>query len=324
VKDRALALVLVVGVGVVVGPGVIIGAGFSQLASAQSASAVPTETTAPDIPGVVKGGTKVELVGTGLRGTGGPIAAADGTLLFTEQDANRVSRIDASGRVTPYLSNTNGTIGLAFDRHGRLIAAQTTNPQIAVLSPTRDVLADSFEGQPIVRPHDLTIDRNGGIYFSDPGKPAVFYIRPEGDLVKAADDIERPSGVLLSPEERVLYISNTLGDSVLAFDVQSDGTLTNRRSFAALGGVVRTPTGVRSGADGLAVDSAGRLYVATAAGIQIFGEQGSRLGTIPIGIADGPQNLAFAGPDRKTLYVVGRNAAWKIAMQSQGPKDRAK
>lgn len=311
--------------------------GFVHVEARQTAAPVPTETTAPDIPGVVTGGTKVELVASGLRGTEGPIAAPDGTLLFTEQDANRVSRIDASGRVTPYLSNTNGTIGLAFDRLGRLIAAQTTNPQIAVLSPTRDVLADSFEGQALLRPNDLTIDRNGGIYFSDPGpppqpgvtldlprKPAVFYIRSESDVVKVAEDIERPNGVLLSPDERVLYVANTLGDSVIAFDVESDGILKNRRSFARLEGVVKTETGVRSGADGLAVDSAGRLYVATSAGIQIFSAQGTRLGIIPIGIANGPQNLAFAGPEKKTLYVVGRNAAWKIAMQSQGLKDRAK
>lgn len=280
-----------------------------------------TETTAPDIPGVVRGGTKVELVATGLRGTEGAIAAPDGTLLVTEQAANRVSRIDASGRVTPYLSNTNGSVGLAFDRHGRLIAAQTINPQIAVLSPTRDVLADSFEGQPLMRPSALAVDRNDGIYFSDSGRPGVFYVKSEGDLVSVADDIELPGGVLLSPDARVLYVA--AADSVLAFDVQPDGSLTNRRVFTAL-----------AGGDGLEVDSAGRLYVAAAAGIEIFSAQGSRLGTIPIGMApigiapvgtaNGPQAIAFAGRDRKTLYVVGRNAAWKIAMQSQGLQDRAK
>jgi gluconolactonase len=88
--------------------------------------------------------------------------------------------------------------------------------------------------------------------------------------------------------------------------------------------VTKTDTGVRSGADGLAVDSTGRLYVATQVGVQVFSQQGAHLGTIPIGIQNGPQNLAFAGPDKKTLYVVGRNAAWKIAMQSQGIKNRAK
>ena len=318
----------------------VVGAGFNRLWGGQTPPAPePTATVAPEIPGVVAGGTRVEVIARGLRGTEGPIAAPDGTLLFTEQDANRISRIDASGRVSGYLTNTSGAIGLAFDHLGRLIAAQTITPQIAVLSPTRDVLADSFDGMPLLRPNDLTVDRRGGIYFSDPGppplpsgelppvprKPAVFYIRPDGgDVIKVAEDIERPNGVLLSPDEKVLYVANTLGDSVLVFDVQPDGMLTNRRAFAQLEGVVKTPAGIRSGADGLAVDTDGRLYVASLAGIQIFTPEGRRLGTIPIGITGGPQNLAFAGPDKRTLYIVGRNAAWKIAMRAQGPQNRAK
>jgi gluconolactonase len=122
----------------------------------------------------------------------------------------------------------------------------------------------------------------------------------------------------------VLYVANTLGESVVAFDVQPDGSVRNRRDFARLQDVTKTDVGVRSGADGLAVDSAGRLYVATQVGVQVFSAQGAHLGTIPIGVQNGPQNLAFAGPDKKTLYVVGRNAAWKVPMQSQGLKDRAK
>jgi gluconolactonase len=305
--------------------------GFSRTVIAQ------TETTAPNIPGVVAGGTKVQLIAKGLQGTEGPVAAPDGTLLFTEQNANRISKIDANGRVTPFLSNTNGTIGLAFDSHGRLIAAQTINPQIAVLLPTRDVLADSFEGMPLMRPNDLTVDSRGGIYFSDPGpnpqpgetprlprQPAVLYIRPEGDVIKVAEDIERPNGVVLSPDEKILYVANTRGEAVLAFDVEPDGTLTNRRDFAKIDGIVKTDAGVRSGADGMTIDAAGRVYVATRVGVQVFSPQGRHLGTIPVGVPDGPQNLAFAGPDRRTLFIVGRNAAWKIAMQAQGVQGRSK
>ena len=301
---------------------VMAGAFFSGLSATQTtASAAVT----PDIPGVVTGGTKIEVVASVLRGAEGAIAAPDGTLLVTEQSANRVSRLDASGRITPYLSNTNGAAGLAFDHNGRLIAAQTINPQIAVLSPTRDVLADSIEGMPIMRPNDLTIDRNGGIYFTDPGppvppeeiadlprKPAVYYVRSETDIVRLADDIERPTGVLLNTNEKVLYVANGLGDSVLAFDVRPDGTVTNRRSFARLNGM---------GADGLAVDAEGRLYAATPSGVQIFSAQGRSLGTIPI--PDGHE-LAFAGADKKTLYVVSRNTVWKIAMVAAGIGDRAK
>lgn len=309
----------------------------SLRAQAPAAAAAPTETVAPAIAGVVAAGTRVQLLRTGLQGTEGPVAAPDGSLLFTEQNANRITRVDAAGNFAPYLENTGGAIGLAFDRQGRLLAAQTMPALITVLSPTRSVLVETFDGKPLMRPNDLFPDSRGGIYFSDPGpnpapgetlnlprKPAVLYRRPDGTVISVAEDIGRPNGVILSLDERVLFVADTFGPDVLAFDVQPDGTLRNRRRFAALEGVATTPAGMRSGADGVALDSEGRLYVATRVGVQVFDPRGQRLGTIPVGVANGPQNIAFAGVDRKTLYVVGRNAAWKIQMLAQGPKDRAK
>jgi gluconolactonase len=301
----------------------------------QAAPPTPTETTAPNIPGVVAGGAKVQLLAQGLRGTEGPIAAPDGALLFTEQQASVITRVDASGNRTTYLEKTDASNGLTFDAKGRLIGTRPDIHAIAVLRPTPAVLADAAEGLPLMRPNDLVADKKGGIYFTDPGpnlppgqspprKPAVYYIQPGGSVVKIADDITRPNGVILSPDERVLYVANTLGPAVLAFDVQPDGSARNRREFAKLEGVTKTETDVRSGADGLAVDDTGRLYVATQVGVQVFSPQGQHLGTIPIGATGGPQNLAFAGPNKKTLYIVGRGAMWKLEMLAEGPRGRAK
>jgi gluconolactonase len=193
---------------------------------------------------------------------------------------------------------------------------------VGVLAPTPAVLADGFEGQPFRRPNDIVVDRNGGVYFTDDGnppegqprKPGVFYITPAGRLVKLDDDIEFPNGVMLSPDEKVLYVANSgKGEFIVAFDVGPDGLVSNRRNFARLV--------ARSGADGLAVDAAGRLYVASG-GVQVFSQQGQHLGTIPI--PRSTQNVAFAGPDKKTLYVVGSGAVYKIAMLAEGFKGRAK
>jgi gluconolactonase len=304
-------------------------------APAQNSPAQPTATTAPDIPGVVAGGTNVQVIAEGLRGTEGPIALPDGTLIFTEQNAAVITRIDANDRRSVYLENTGGSNGLTFDPKGRLIGTQPDKGAVAVLAPSYSVLAGTFEGKPFLRPNDVIADRRGGVYFTDPGpnptpgqtlpgRPSVYYIRPDGSVMLVSAEITRPNGIILSPDERVLYVANTLGEAVVAFDVQPDGTVRNKRDFARLQGVTKTDTGVRSGADGLAVDSAGRLYVATQIGVQVFSPQGAHLGTIPIGIANGPQNLAFAGRDKKTLYVVGRGAAWKIPMLAEGPRERAK
>jgi len=295
----------------------------------------PTETVAPDIPGVVARGARVQVVAQGLRGTEGPIAAPDGTLLLTEQAANVITRIDARGNRSMFLENTNGSQGLTFDQKGRLVGVLPATKQVATLTPTRTVLASAFQGRPFAGPNDLVADRKGGVYFTDPGSyppqgqflteiPAVYYIRPDGSVVRIADDIARPNGIILSPDEKTLYVADTLGAFVVAFDVQPDGSVRNQRHFARLAGILMTNRGVRSGADGLAVDEAGRLYVTSTIGVQVFSPQGRHLGTIPIGNPDGPQNLAFAGPDKKTLYVVGDGAVWKVAMLAQGPTGRAK
>ena len=97
------------------------------------------------------------------------------------------------------------------------------------------------------------------------------------------------------------------GEYILAFDVEPDGTVKNRRNFAKYEIVTQRPNGtpdVRFGGDGLAIDGQDRVYAATAAGIQVFSPQGKHLGTIPV--SRNPNNLAFAGPDKKTLYIVAR------------------
>jgi gluconolactonase len=276
---------------------------------------------AHDIPGVVKGGTKVEFIRAGFNGTEGVIATADGSVLFTEQDADKILRIDPAGTLTTYLENTNRTIGLAYDPKGRLIGTQSRDPKVAVLHPARTTLAESFEGQPLVRPNDLVIDRKGGIYFTDPipganrfrepppGRtPLIFYITPEGRLTKLTEAVESPNGLQLSPDEKTLYATN--GTHIVAFDVQPDGSVRNPRKFADSRG------------DGLAVDTAGRLYAAVAAGINVISPQGQILGTIPTPV--GMQSIGFAGRDKRTLFAVGRGAAYKVAMLAEGIRSRAK
>jgi len=279
------------------------------------------ELSAPDIAGVVKGGTRVQFIRAGFNGTEGVIAMPDGSVLFTEQDADRIIRIDPAGTLSTYLEKTNRTIGLAYDPQGRLIGTQSRDPRVAVLSPTRDVLADSFEGQPLVRPNDLVIDGKGGIYFTDPipganrfrepppgRRPLLFYITPAGRITRLTEAIESPNGVQLSVDEKTLYATN--GTHIVAFDVAPDGSVRNPRKFADSRG------------DGLAVDSAGRLYAAVAAGINVISPQGRILGTIPTPV--GMQSVGFAGPDRKTMFAVGRGAAYKVGMLAEGIRSRAK
>jgi gluconolactonase len=313
-------------------------AGRQAPAAQAPAQAPPTDTTAPAIPGVVAAGAKVQVIKGGFQSTEGPIALPDGSVIFTETAANRIVKIDARDNISTFLDNSNGSNGLGFDGKGRLISVQTVpgKTKVGVVYPagSETTFAEGFAG----RPNDLVVSKKGAVYFSVPGPSvapgtqpppgpfatAVYYIPPGGQMTKVAEGIEFPNGVLLSRDETTLYVNNTQGEYLLAFDVQADGTLTNRRNFARYEGTTKNAAtgGVASGADGLAIDNDGRVYAATAVGVQVFSDKGQHLGTIPL--SRSPQNLAFAGADKKTLYVVGRGVAFKVPMLAQGYAGRAK
>ena len=177
--------------------------------SGQAQQAPPTDTETPAIAGVVAAGTKVTVIKSGFQGTEGPIGMPDGSLIFTETQANRITRIAADGTTSTFLENTNGSNGLAWDAKGRLISVQTTPGQtkIGVIYPKgrEATLSDNFDGKPFGRPNDLVVSSKGGIYFTEPGPNARQARRrrrrrrsrrrsttlpPGGKAVKVADGID--------------------------------------------------------------------------------------------------------------------------------------
>ena len=299
---------------------------FSQAPAQQRQEPQPTPekpVTVTSIPGVIAAGTKVERVWTGLKAADGLISEPDGTLLLPEQRAHRISRFDKNGKITLYLEDTNEAGGIALV-NGRVIAVERNMPpRVRVLAPERKVLADSFEGKPLQRLSDIVADRKGGVYFTEGATDSVYYLNPGGKVSRVVTALDGANGVMLSPDDRTIYVTNG-NAGIAAFDVQPDGSIRNQRPFVK-------PEG---GQDGLCVDNAGRLYVASDLGIQVFSPQGQHLGLIPT--PRGTTTLAFAGPDKKTLYVIGRNndgpggggpdarSMYKISMLAEGIKGRAK
>jgi gluconolactonase len=304
-----------------------------------------TDTVAPDIAGVVKGGTKVHVIVDGLQQTDGPAAMADGTLLYWDFMERRIGKVGTDGKPSTFLTDTDGSSGIGFDSKGRLITILNGKPnRIGVIWPneSKTILADSFDGKPFDAVNDLVVDKKDGVYFTVSNSGTVLYARPGAKVVKVVGEpTERVNGIILSRDEKTLYVATqsrvaktTLsiadlpkegGEYILAFDVQPDGTVKNRRNFAKYEIVTQRPNGLpdlRFGGDGLAIDGQDRVYAATAAGIQVFSPQGRHLGTIPV--SRNPNNLAFAGPDKKTLYIAARGAVYGVAMLAAGYKGRAK
>src|SRR5262245_47281632 len=281
---------------------------LSVSASAQRGGGAPQgarEVTVTEIPGVVAAGSKWTLAWQGTDNADGVVGTDDGGLLFAQEQPNRISKLDRNDRVSVLLENTQGTGAIAIDAKGRVLAVERTctdpgrqpadckQPTIVgVLVPDRKVLADAFQGKGLGRLNDLVADKKGGVYFTSGG---AFYVNAAGVVTSLGENI-RSNGIMLSPDEKVLYVTN--GTTILAFDVNADGSTTHRRDFARLeaGG----------NGDGMAIDADGRLYVTSAPGVQVFDYAGKYLGVIPA-----PRNVisvAFAGPDKRTLYVVGSGA----------------
>jgi gluconolactonase len=304
---------------------------LAQPRGGQEGAAPPASFAATSIPGVVAAGTKIELVATGLGRTEGPVAMQDGSMLVSS--SNRILKVDLSDNVTTLIENSNETNAMGWDLKGRLVSVQRArgNEKVGVLYPREQVttLADKYQGQPFNALNDLALDKRGGIYFTD--TEGIYYLPPGGSVAKIIDDVPNPNGVVLSPDERTLYVHNKDGAYMLAFDVAPDGTISNRRNFARYKSV-RIPGHADpawaedNGADGMAVDSEGRVYAATNVGVEVFSPRGALLGVIPVqwGAENNrirhPQNVAFGGPDRKTLYMVGAATIYKVRTLSQGPQ----
>ncbi len=302
------------------------------------------EVTVTEIPGIVAAGAVWKLVWQGADNADGIVGTKDGGLLFAQEQPNRISKLDKNDKVSAYLEDTHGTGALTVDSKGRILAAERTctdpgkDPTnckeataVVELSPERKTLVDNIDAKTLGRLNDLIADKKGGVYFNG---AALFYLNSAGKVTTIGENI-RTNGITLSRDEKTLYVTN--GATIVAFDVQPDGSVRNQRDFGKL------EAGTTGGAgDGMTIDAAGRIYVTTGPGVQVLSPEGKYLGVIPT--PRGVISAAFSGPGKKTLYVVGggalgpdgkeiaappgvRNNAksiFKIAMIAEGFKGRVK
>jgi gluconolactonase len=264
------------------------------------------QVTVAAIPGIVAAGAAWKIAWQGTDNADGLVAAADGGLLFAQEQPSRVSKLDANDRVSVEVERTHGAGSLGVDAMGRIFAVQRTCTDpglnapcseptaIAIISPERDrrTLADNVDGKPLGRLNDLVVAKSGGVYFTSGG---AFYMSPAGRVLGVGENL-RTNGIMLSRDERTLYVTN--GSTIVAFDIGADGTTANQRDFGKLEG--------GGAGDGMAIDETGRLYVTTQPGVQILSAEGRYLGLIPT-----PRpviSVAFAGRGKTTMYVVGSGA----------------
>ena len=229
----------------------------------------------------------------------------------------------------------NGNL-LVCDMIGHKVVEMTTGGKVV------RVVADKYDGKSIDGPNDIITDAKGGIYFTDPqftmeavkfqpGR-AVYYVSTDGKVARVTEPNEfaMPNGILLSPDGKTLFINNCYDDeswypvkstkknTIWAYDVNEDGTITNGRQFAKLFLVdnVLDRKGKSSSADGMAIDKMGNIYVGTYYGVQIFNSKGEFAGMI--NLPHFPVSLCFGDDDMKTLYIVSYQWVYKIRTNMEG------
>jgi len=278
---------------------------------------------ADPIPGIGPSGD-VSRIQTGFEFTEGPAADSSGNLYFTDIPKNQIHKLEASGKIVVFVEPSGHCNGLMV-HGGNLLACEMDGrlKQFSLTDGKEEVLAAEFEGKRFNAPNDLVIDKAGGIYFTDPrfrapdpwpqGKEAVYYRAADGKVTRLIDDRKAPNGVILSPDEKSLYVIPSLEKEMWAYPIETPGKLGSGKVLCEL---QQAPGATNGGGDGLTIDTNGNLYITSALGIQVVSPEGKILGII--GFPEQPANVTFGGPDHRTLFVTARKSLYSVSMEATG------
>lgn len=273
-------------------------------------TANPERKSRQDVFQVLVPGEDWQLVGEGHQFTEGPAVAPNGEMFFVDVRASRIHRVGLDGRVSVFAEDTGGASGLMFGPDGRLYAAAGGRKQIVAydMSGAIRVLAEN------VSSNDLAIDVKGNIYFTDLGGRKVWHL-PRGGAPRVVDEgIDRPNGVLFSPDQSLLYVTDA-GQLSWTFQIQPDGSLAHKQRYFHL----HMPGGATaSGADGMAADTDGRVYIATRLGVQVFDQIGKCHAIIAPPHTRATSNVEFGGPNLDELWVTIGDKVFKRRTKVKG------
>jgi len=260
-----------------------------------------------------------------LKFTEGPAADRSGNLYFSDIPADRIYKIDASGKLSVFREPSAHANGLMVNAKGEIVACEMDGRVVAIAPDGKivRVIADKYNGNRFNAPNDLVIDRQGGVYFTDPSfrapkpppqdKLGVYYVHPDGKVIRLIDNLPNPNGVILSPDEKTLYVIPSGQADMMAYPVEAPGKLGPGRVFCTL----KQPEGKKgTGGDGLTVDTNGNLYITSQLGLQVFSPKGKLLHIITL--PEQPANATFGGKDNKTLYVTARTSVYEVPTSMTG------
>ncbi len=271
--------------------------------------------------GIVAEGARVERLADGFRFTEGPAVDATGNVFFTDQPNDRIMKWSIDGKLSTFMQPSGRANGLYFDREGNLLACADERNQLWSIDPSGKVavLVKQYQGKLLNGPNDLWIASDGGVYFTDPlyRRPYwdrgpmeqdgqhVYYLAPDRQkLVRVAGDLKQPNGIVGTPDGRTLYLADIGAGRTYAYEIQSDGSLSNKRLFCELG------------SDGMTLDEEGNVYL-TGKGVTVIDKTGRQVDHINV---DQPwtANVCFGGRDRRTLFITASTGLYAVRTRTKG------
>ncbi|WCN04892.1 SMP-30/gluconolactonase/LRE family protein [Streptomyces sp. M92] len=277
------------------------------------------------------GDSRLEVLHDGCRWAEGPLyVPAWRQLVWSDIPNDRILRWDeATGTVGVFRSPAGHSNGNTLDRWGRLVTCEQGNRRVTRTEAdgTVTVLADRYDGKRLNSPNDSVVRSDGTIWFSDPdfgilsdyeghraeseiGACNVYRIDPVSGRVRlAADGFDGPNGVILSPDEKRLYVSDSRAARIHVFDVREDGTLSGGKVFAEARGDVHF--------DNIRFDDAGRLWAAALAdGVHCYDPDGTLIGRLRV--PEPVSNIAFGGPRNNRLFITATTRLYSLVMSVTG------
>lgn len=262
---------------------------------------------------------KVLKVASGYTFTEGPAWSPDGYLVFSDVPGDKIWKLVPGAPAGIFRAGSNGANGNAFDSRGRLYTCESRTRRVVRTDRKGrvEVVVDQWQGKRLNAPNDIVARQDGHVYFTDPafGQQSdtreldfygVYHVYPDGQVELIARPQGRPNGIGLSPDGRILYVTNTDERNLRAYDLDRHGRASNERVLIS---------SIEGPPDGMAVDERGNLYVA-ANNLVIYSPDGRMLQTIPI--PERPSNCAFGGAGRNVLFVTARTSVYAIELDVRG------
>ena len=270
---------------------------------------------------VVAPGAELKKVAWDCKFSEGPASDAAGNVYFTDQPNDRILKYGVDGKLTTFMQPCGRSNGLCFDSKGLLWAcADEKNEMWTIDSAGKStVVIKDYKGKLLNGPNDVWIRPDGGVYFTDPfykrdywkrgpieqDKHAVYYFTPDHQtLTRVEEDMKQPNGIIGTPDGKMLYVSDIDSKKTFSYEIQSDGTLTNKKLFCEMG------------SDGMTIDNEGNVYL-TNKGVSVFDKTGKFLETIKVDEA-WTGNVCFGGKDMQTLFITASKSAYTLQMRVKG------